>query len=364
MSKCHLTGAGIVFAVAMLLSVYFSIGKEFQNKRGGESDGVTSQLEEQNVQRTDVSTVHPKSGRFGDVYTRRVAIDADLKLRRLILDFPFPQSEVRSIVGANPPEVRKALLIFDKKSAEYTIGNQKLTKAEQNKVLWGVFFNFGWQEGDNALRDMIQDHLAGNRPFEIAHELRLAYQDLAAAGSRYSLMRDILELSDSILKIDPGSVEDQERVAFNRSVVAVKSLLIEQISASNQTKELVDLTSFSIDLYCPSASIDEVGALVVAIEKVASSSPDVALQIYYAMWKNILLFPKNSLWLTNAMLVSSSYPKNQALVFLLREDGNIIASDIPQPTRVALLAHLQALQNQQIDMSGLEVAINRLVAMN
>ena len=155
----------------------------------------------------------------------------------------------------------------------------------------------------------------------------------------------------------------RERDSFDRSVVVVKSLLMEQISASNQTKELVDLTSFSIDLYYPNASIDEAGVLVAVIEVVVSSNPDVALQIYHTMCKNVLLFPRNSLGLTNIMLASSSHPKNQALVFLLREDGNIIASDIPQPTRAVLLAHLQALQNQQVEVSGLEVAINRLVAM-
>lgn len=282
------------------------------------------------------------------------------KIKKWLRDFPFPQEKVYSIMGANPPKVREALKNFSRNISTEIINNNSLTKEEKNKILWEAFINIEWPQQDNAFRSIIQDYLTGNNPFQIAKELRKTYQTLSADSQNLETLHDLLEITDSILKTDPETLGNQEVQQYKNSVAHVKSLLLNQIKTIPENSQESYLTSFAIDLYFPHATTKEIESLISRIQAISSSNPKMALQLYHSTWKNILSRPADSIKFTNLLLAYKSPQSTQSLVFLLKEDGNIVISDVPADTRNILLTHLQSLEKSSEIFVDIKTSINRL----
>lgn len=282
------------------------------------------------------------------------------KIKKWLRDFPFSQEKVYSIMGANPPEVRKALQNFSRNISTEIINNNSLTKEEKNRILWEAFISIEWPQKDNAFRSIIQDYLTGNNPFQIAKELRTTYKTLSADSQNFEILHDLLEITDSILKIDPKTLGNQEAKQYGSSLVYAKSLLSDQIKTIPKNSQESYLTSFAIDLYFPRAAANEIESLISTVHAIASSNPEIALQLYHSTWKNILSRPSDSIKFTNLLLAYKSPQSTQSLVFLLKEDGNIVVSDVPADTRNALLTHLQSLEKSSGIFVDATTSINRL----
>ena len=282
------------------------------------------------------------------------------KIKKWLRDFPFSQGKVYSIIGANPPEVREALQNFSRNISTEIINNNSLTKEEKNRILWEAFINIEWPQKDNAFRSIIQDYLTGNNPFQIAKELRTTYQTLSADTQNFEILHDLLEITDSILKIDSKTLGNQEAQQYNNSLVYVKSLLLDQIKTIPENSQESYLISFAIDLYFPHATTNEIKSLISTIHATSSSNPEMALQLYHSIWKNILSRPSDSIEFTNLLLAYKSPQSTQSLVFLLKEDGNIVISDVPADTRNILLTHLQSLEKSSEIFVDIKTSINRL----
>lgn len=354
----------IVFIATTATIIYFTAKEKINGLNSINESSIMENTSEAFNIKKHFPTIRPTHKGFTTPYTGEAAITANLKLRTLINNFPFPQNQIKPILGANTPEIRKALQKFNQEVLEEIINNPNLTKEDQNKILWNIFIDFDWQEHNNALQSIIQDHLASNSPFQIANELHSTYQKLSASNGDYELMHNLLQISDSILKIDPISADSQNTEQLNNSIATVRYLLLEQIRGTSQSSESANLTSFSIDLYYSNSSPNEAAGVLATITSTAELHPEVSLQLYHSAWKNILSNPNSSLQSTNIMLASSSQQSSQALTFLLKEDGNIAISDIPQTTRAVLLTYLKSLQNQSASIPDLEISIHRLIKEN
>lgn len=339
--KKYIALSAIIFGLTAMTVNHFE--KSIENQ---ENDIFQKHHSESSLKNTDSHTNKENSQKnhIATSYNKKHVTAFASKIKEWLHDLPLPQDKVHSIMGANTPAARKALQNFSRQISTKIISNNSLTKEEQNRILWEAFINIDWPGKDNAFRSTIQDYLTGNNPFQIANELRTTYQTLSASSGNFETLHALLEITDSIIKIDVNTLESQEAQQYNSSLASVKSLLLDQIRTIPKNSQAKDLTSFAIDLYFSRATTNEIEFLISTINIISSSNPEIALQLYHSTWKNALSRPSDSTKSTNFLLTHKSPQSNQALVFLLKEDGNIVISNVPANTRKILLTHLQSLE--------------------
>lgn len=285
------------------------------------------------------------------------------KIKQWINDFPFPQETTRAIISANPPDVQEALNKFNQRLLNEIINNSTLSNEEKSYILWDIYINTAWLGKENALQAIVQDHLTSNAPFQIVDDIRSTYQTWSSSGSNPEKRHDLLELVDGILNVDSSAFNTQVKQQYSENLISAKALLLDQIRTNVDSDETQSLTSFAIDLYASHANNDELEELVSVIQSMSSSNPKSALQLYHSTWKNVLSQPDKAIQATNLMLSSPSQDLNRSLVFLLKEDGNILISEIPITARNTLLIYLQSLESSArgTDMeSDIKLSIERL----
>lgn len=259
------------------------------------------------------------------------------KVNQWVADFPFPQETTHSIESANSSDIQRALQTFRQQLLNEIVNNDKLSKEDKSRILWGVYANTTWVGQDNALKAIVQDYLASVAPFEVVNDIRTTYQEWTSNGNAYDGRHDLLELADAILSVDEQTLNVQAKQQYVESIASTKTLLLDQIRNTSSNTEAQNLTGFAIDLYLTHASINDMSEFVSTIQSLASTQPDSALQLYHSSWKNILSRPEISEQATQLMLASPSPEVNQSLAFLLKEDGNIAIADINPATRSELL---------------------------
>ncbi len=295
---------------------------------------------------------HSKTHIATNSYNEEKITEWTSKIEQWINDFPFPQETTRAIISANPPDVQEALERFNQKILNEIINNSTLSNEEKSYILWDIYINTAWLGKENALQAIIQDHLTSNAPFQIINDIRSTYQTWSSNGSKPENRHNLLELVDGILNVNSSEFSTQVKKQYSESLISAKELLLDQIRTNVDSDETQSLTSFAIDLYASHASTNEIEELVSTVQAMSSSNPKNALQLYHSTWKNILSQPDKAIQATNLMLSSPSQDLNHSLVFLLKEDGNIILSEIPITARNTLLTYLQS---QESSVRGTDI---------
>ena len=257
-------------------------------------------------------------------------------IQQWIDEFPFPQEETNSILGANPPEVIKALQKFNQKIQNEIVDNKQLSHAEKSRILWNVFSKTNWKGSDNALSGLIQDHLSQIAPFELSKEILEAYQALIYKGENsFEMRKSLLEVSYSILSLKENlsSLTRQEQQNYAQQAPYIKALLLQQIRA-NTGSDYNDLSMNAIEVYTQHSNKTEMEALIPEVQSSVNNLPDSGVFLYQSALTGIFYPPRDTgdslkLLLESTASGMAQTSLNKTLVFLLKEDNNIVLAHIP-----------------------------------
>ncbi|MEQ1543958.1 hypothetical protein [Methyloglobulus sp.] len=284
--------------------------------------------------------------------------DWKTQINQWVSEFPFPQENTQSIPGANPPDVAKAITDFAEKIDRQIYMNPKLSREDKARILWDVYQGNEWPGDNNALREIIGGVLAGLAPYELSPEIADAYQNLLPQGGQSRQARhDLLEIAHSILTIGKEQIANnsQAESVYQANVPYIKEMLRQQILHTNDASffDLSDETSglmeFSMELYGNQANQTELESLIPEIKADINDRPEFSAQMYSAVFRSLFANSDKSLTSVNSLLTSpdteTQEGMNSALSFLLKEEGNVNLSALPQEMRSSLVNYFQSQNN-------------------
>ncbi|MEQ1545073.1 hypothetical protein [Methyloglobulus sp.] len=293
------------------------------------------------------------------IQTTKKNMDWELEIRKWIDSFPYSQEDTHSIISANPPEVAQALSLLDQRIKDHIINNNDLLHEDKSRILWGIYTKTNWLGSDNALQAIVQDHLTGLIPYELSQEISQHYQSLLTEGdTTINTRHDMLEIVDNILNNAMTSPELQQKLITE--IPVLKEILMQQIrNTEGSIEEIKGLTGFSMDLYTRYANKNEIDALVPNIQSAINSNPEYSSAFYDMAFRNMLSQSGKAssalpLLLSTAASSDTSNELNASLSYLLKEDNNIMLSEVDSTVKSILLSYFLS-QESNVKGSNIEL---------
>jgi hypothetical protein len=293
------------------------------------------------------------------------------KVYSWIGEFPFDQKKTHFILGANSPEVVKAIADFQAKIEHNIVNNPNLSREDKARVLWDVYKNYDWPGDTDALKESVGDQINGLLPYQLSEEIYQHYQELMQRGQQSIQTRhNLIELTDRIMDYGKEQIANdrQQEAIYNNSIPYLKEMLRQQIAHPadvpffDASDEIGDLMGLSMRVYAEHASQSELESLMPELQAAINDRPEqLSDQMYFAIFDSLFNNPDKSLSSVNALLSSANADiqdsMNKTLAFLLKEDGNVGLSTLPQGMRSSLVNYFQS-QNNMVQGSDYETDWN------
>lgn len=281
------------------------------------------------------------------------------KIYSWIDEFPFDQKKTHFILGANSPEVVKAITDFQAKIEHNLVNNPSLSRENKARVLWDVYKNYDWPGDTDALKESVGDQINGLLPYQLSEEIYQHYQELMQRGQQSIQTRhNLIELTDRIMDYGKEQIANdrQQEAVYSNSIPYLKEMLRQQIARPadvpffDASDEIGDLMGLSMRVYAEHASQSELESLMPELQAAINDRPEqLSDQMYFAVFDSLFNNPDKSLSSVNALLSSTNADiqdgMNKTLSFLLKEDGNVNLSALPQEMRSSLSDYFQSQNN-------------------
>lgn len=278
-------------------------------------------------------------------FSESIHSDKHTVLVKSLQDFvekaPFKQQDTYSILARNPEYIQKYLSDFSKFIDEKIIKNSNLSENEKAKILWTTFKEFHWIGEDNAFKAIIKDKLMYlKNPFLIP-EITTTYSDISTLGEKsVNARHDLLEIINSV-DIEPKHTN-------NKLVIETLRSDLRSINGRSEAQNLSDMAITMLYDYGKLEGIDTISDVIQA----ANNNTQASLSYMNSILKQTLVDTDTnqlkSLVQSN-MTQSTRDDFNHAILFNLKEGGNIPVSTIDKESLVILERYLNMELSSRIE---------------